>query len=143
MSTWLRTHIDDEATSAVEFGILLVPLVLIVFGIVEFGLYFSRMQGMQAAAREGGRVAAVALEFEKIEERVLEVAPPLIDPDHIEVSLDPAEHCVTGLIEETVEVTVMVAEGERAAYGLRIPFVPFIEEPTFESAAVFRCERQR
>jgi Flp pilus assembly protein TadG len=34
-------------------------LVLLVFGIVEFSIAYNRVQGLQAAAREGARVAAL------------------------------------------------------------------------------------
>ncbi|MFT7646169.1 MAG: Flp pilus assembly protein TadG, partial [Candidatus Poriferisodalaceae bacterium] len=41
-------------------AIILPVLVLLMFGIVEFGLAFNRLQGVHAAAREGARVGAVS-----------------------------------------------------------------------------------
>jgi hypothetical protein len=133
----------DSGAAAVEFAILLIPLVLIIFGIVEFGIYFHRAQGMHAAAREGGRVAAVGFDVAAVEERVEEVAPPLIRPEDIEVLVEPEDYCPSGLPAETVTVTVSVAEGAREQYALRIPLGPVLAAPSFESIAVFRCEGMR
>jgi hypothetical protein len=139
----------DAGAAAVEFGLLLIPLVLIIFGIVEFGLYFNRAQGMQAAAREGGRVAAVGFDLAEVEERVVEVAPPTINPDHIDVSAyagsDPSnpDYCTLGVSDEFVTVEVSIVAAAREQYGLRIPLGPVLDAPSFESTAVFRCERIR
>jgi Flp pilus assembly protein TadG len=40
-------------------AIVLPILILLVFGIIQFSIYFNRLQGLQAAAREGARVAAL------------------------------------------------------------------------------------
>ena len=53
-----RTH-DQTGAAAVEFAIVLPILILLVFGIVQFSIAFNRVQGLQAAAREGARVAAL------------------------------------------------------------------------------------
>ena len=50
---------DERGAAAVEMAIVLPLLILILFGIVEFSIYFNRLQGLQAAAREGARVAAL------------------------------------------------------------------------------------
>jgi Flp pilus assembly protein TadG len=43
----------------VEFALVAGVLMLIVFGIMVFGVVFSQYQTFQSAAREGARVAAV------------------------------------------------------------------------------------
>ena len=53
-----RSH-DQRGAAAVEMAIVLPILILLVFGIIEFSIYFNRLQGLQAAAREGARVAAL------------------------------------------------------------------------------------
>ncbi len=50
---------DERGAAAVEFAIVLPVLVLLVFGIIQWSIYFNRLQGLQAAAREGARVAAL------------------------------------------------------------------------------------
>jgi Flp pilus assembly pilin Flp len=55
-----RDRRDQSGAAAVEMAIILPVLVLLMFGIVEFGLAFNRLQGVHAAAREGARVGAVS-----------------------------------------------------------------------------------
>ena len=50
---------DQRGAAAVEMAIVLPILILLIFGIVEFSIVFNRLQGLQAAAREGARVAAL------------------------------------------------------------------------------------
>ncbi|MEQ8718727.1 MAG: TadE/TadG family type IV pilus assembly protein [Acidimicrobiales bacterium] len=55
----LRWRRDDGAV-AIEFALVLPILVVLVFGIIQFGLFFNRQQGVHAAAREGARIAALS-----------------------------------------------------------------------------------
>jgi Flp pilus assembly protein TadG len=50
----------EEAASAVEFAIILPLLILILFGIIEFGLLLYNKQMITNAAREGARAGIVA-----------------------------------------------------------------------------------
>jgi len=43
----------------VEFALIMPFLLMLVFGVIQFGTLFNRQQGMHAAAREGARVAAL------------------------------------------------------------------------------------
>ena len=47
---------NEHGTAAVEFALLLPLLVLLLFGIVEFGLALYRQQVLATASREGARV---------------------------------------------------------------------------------------
>jgi Flp pilus assembly protein TadG len=49
----------DDGTSAVEFALVLIPLVTLVFGIVQYGLYFYSSQVGASTAREAARRLAV------------------------------------------------------------------------------------
>ena len=51
---------DDDGVVAVELALLLPVLVILVFGILQFGLAYNRLQGVHAAAREAARAGAVA-----------------------------------------------------------------------------------
>ena len=55
----LQRRRDQRGAAAIEMAIVLPILILLVFGIIEFSIYFNRLQGLQAAAREGARVAAL------------------------------------------------------------------------------------
>lgn len=56
MGTWLHRRRDDGA-AAVEFALVMPILLLVVFGILQYGLYFSdsldTRQGVREAARQG------------------------------------------------------------------------------------------
>ena len=52
-------HRHDRGAALLEFVLVLPILVLLVFGVVEFGRGYSARSTIVAAAREGARVAAV------------------------------------------------------------------------------------
>jgi Flp pilus assembly protein TadG len=49
----------EEGAAALEFAIIGTLLMLLVMGVIEFGLFLSQNEVWQSAAREGARVAAV------------------------------------------------------------------------------------
>ena len=59
MRSLLLRKRDQRGAAAVEMAIVLPVLVLLIFGIIQWSIYFNRLQGLQAAAREGARVAAL------------------------------------------------------------------------------------
>ncbi|WP_183098985.1 TadE/TadG family type IV pilus assembly protein [Nocardioides pelophilus] len=50
---------DDRGAAALEFGLVLVPLLILVVGIINFGWMLSFRQNVSQAAAEGARAAAV------------------------------------------------------------------------------------
>lgn len=50
----------ERGASAVEFAIVASLLFLILFGTISFGIVFNRYQAIQATAREGARLGALA-----------------------------------------------------------------------------------
>jgi Flp pilus assembly protein TadG len=50
---------SDKGASAVEFAIVIAPLVLLLTGIIDFGSAYNQQLAVSAAAREGARVMAV------------------------------------------------------------------------------------
>jgi len=50
----------EDGVAAVEFAIVASLLLLLVFGIIQFGLALSKIETFENAARQGGREAAVA-----------------------------------------------------------------------------------
>jgi len=55
-----RRRSSQKGAAAVEFAIVLVPLILITFGIIEFGTYLYNQQIITNASREGARAGIVA-----------------------------------------------------------------------------------
>ncbi|MEA2614192.1 MAG: hypothetical protein QOI52_2151, partial [Chloroflexota bacterium] len=56
MSSKLRR---EDGAAAVEFAIIVSLLVMLVFGMMQYGLAFFQTQNLRSAVREGARVAAV------------------------------------------------------------------------------------
>ncbi|MCP3936554.1 MAG: pilus assembly protein [Actinomycetia bacterium] len=54
-----KTRSEDGAVAA-ELALLLPVLVMLLFGIIQFGLAYNSLQGVHAAAREGARVGSVS-----------------------------------------------------------------------------------
>ncbi len=55
----VQPDVQQEGQSAVEFALILPVLLLIVLGIIQFGLIFSAQISLENAVREGARTAAV------------------------------------------------------------------------------------
>ncbi len=56
-----RAQRRDEGASAVEFALVVPLLIMIVFGIIAFGIVLAQQQALSNAAREGARYGAVNL----------------------------------------------------------------------------------
>jgi hypothetical protein len=65
----------SRGASAVEFALVLPFLVMILFGIFQFGIAYNNWIALTHAAREGARLAAVG---EYDEQRVRESAPSVV-----------------------------------------------------------------
>ena len=55
----IRRARGDDGASAVEFALVLVPLILIVFGIISFGALFAQQLALNNGVRQGARLAVV------------------------------------------------------------------------------------
>jgi len=70
---------SEKGASAVEFALILPILIILVFGIVQFGIAYSNYIALTHAAREGARLAAVNMDeilgIEEFENRIKESAP--------------------------------------------------------------------
>jgi Flp pilus assembly protein TadG len=56
-----RSWSSESGAELVEFAIVLPLLLLVLFGIVDFGMLFHRYQVVTNAAREGARIAVLPL----------------------------------------------------------------------------------
>jgi len=125
----------ERGSAVVEFAIVLPLLVMFLLGIVEFSLMYNRQQALHAAAREGGRVAALetstqtditlavdaALSGTKFDStRVITISPAVAQP------------CLNN---QGAMVTVTVA----ADSALDIPFWS-TTTANLAGKAAFRCE---
>ena len=155
----------ERGASMVEFAIIIGLLFLIVFGIIQFGIAFNRDQGIQAAAREGARIAAVGGNEQAVVQRVKD-AQSLFNPNHVRVTIDYStddgasypggnkicddlggDPCTglsapcSGKIGNLVRVTATVPAGiGSGTYAIVIPLWGNVNV-TYSSKGVFRCEQ--
>ena len=126
-------RVSERGAGLAEFALILPVLLVILFGIIELGLAFSRSQAISAAAREAGRLASLSTTTTAdISNRVdVTLAGTTFDAPPT-VTVVPAVGCAG---REGESVTVHVS----APYRITIPFA-LDQELTLSGEAVFRCE---
>lgn len=67
----------DSGAAAVEFALVLPILVLLLFGIVQFGHLFNQWQQLEHATREGARWASMQNSAGAVRSTVMAAAPTL------------------------------------------------------------------
>ncbi|MGB5755419.1 MAG: TadE/TadG family type IV pilus assembly protein [Acidimicrobiales bacterium] len=123
---------NETGAGLAEFALVLPILILIVFGIIEFGIAFNRAQAIEAAAREGARLASISTSTQgDITARVNATLAgiPLQNPANVAI----APGGCAGREGDPVTVTVTTQ------HALRIPLLP-LPAVNLTGQAVFRCE---
>lgn len=108
MISYIKKRANHEnGQSLVEFALLLPLLVVILFGIIEFGQLWMTMNVLSGAAREGTRVAAVtAPDASQVRNAVLSVLNAAnINNAAISVSGPDAANQVTVTVQINYTVT--------------------------------------
>ncbi len=129
----MRTRLRGErGASAVEFGLIVPILLILVLGIVEFGHAFQVQGTLSAAAREGARAMALRNDQAQARDAVQEAASTL-DPDitDAQITITPAS-CPTGTTPTNVRLTI----------DYPMPFVTdfFGAEIGLTGTGVMRCQ---
>ena len=65
---------QEQGAAAVEFGLVVPVLVMLVFGMIQFGFYFSQGAGLATGARSAARVGSVNLVTTATCAKVIEAA---------------------------------------------------------------------
>ena len=90
LTAWGRVLQNRKGQATVELALLLPIVLLILFGIAEFGRAFAGYLALQHAAREGARLGATGASDMEIIQRIYDSAP-VLDPSRLSVTLVPAE----------------------------------------------------
>lgn len=126
-----QRHRREGGAALVELAIILPVLIMMVFGIIQFGIAFNRVQGLHAAAREGARVASLpsstAGDVQAAIDASLAAMNFVADP----AAVSPAG--CAGNHGNPITVTVT------APYTISIPLIPPVNV-TLTGEGVFRCE---
>ncbi len=124
-------HSEQGAVLA-EFALVLPVLVMILFGIIQFGIAISRAQAVEAAAREGGRLASLSSSTQAdVVSRVNATLAGATGGSTPTVGLDPGT--CAGREGQSVTVTVTIP------HRITVPLV-LDRQTTLTGHAVFRCE---
>jgi Flp pilus assembly protein TadG len=83
---------DDRGAVAVEFALVLIPLMLIISGIIDFGRVYNAQETLTQAARVGARQASLGKSTATVQQDVRDAATSLDVPAS---SVHVANHCGT------------------------------------------------
>ena len=98
------TDDSQRGAAAVEFALVLPILLLLVMGIIEFGLIFNSQISLTNAAREGARVMAIHNDPAVAKSAAIAAAPSVVNPaiSSGNITVSPST-CAAG---STVTVTI-------------------------------------
>ena len=135
----MRRSRTDRGATAVEFALVSIPLLTLLFGFVQYGFYFWAMQGGSDIARSAARLAAVGTPATcsafrsdiraQIDDLAGSGSTATIRRTYTQAN--PAEVS----IGDTVKVVV-----EFNSVDLHFPFVPFIHDGRVRSEADARVD---
>lgn len=133
-----RIPSDENGAAAIEFALIATILFMLLFGILQFGQFYSQYQVFQGAAREGARFAAARpssgdpVPMDEVRDRVVQAADPyeITEPSSIAVTPE----CSSATSSDPITVSWI--------QEFRIDWFPFIppinQDVTIKG--VFRCE---
>ena len=83
----------------IEFALIAPVLIILLFGIIDFGLMLNRRITLEHAVREGSRYGMVTADCAAIQQRTADRAGDIIDPGDVTVSYQsPDGSAVTSAI---------------------------------------------
>jgi len=133
---------QEHGAAAVEFAIVASVLVMLVFGVLEFGLGLWQVQNLRAATREGARVAAVRGSAADVSNAMVNASSGSLPSGFTGFTLSPATGCTQQTPGQEVTVTIQnatLSSSVQDAFTIDIPFVPpYTMNPTL--SGTFRCE---
>jgi hypothetical protein len=125
----------EKGTAALEFSLIVAPLVILIFAIFEFGIIFNNWITLTYAAREGVRLAAVGKSLDYIEAEIAEKLPSA-NIKEIDITFTDAHLEDRPIVAIGEPVTVIVTGWP---VDLKIPFIE-INSIALHSSATLRIE---
>src|SRR5882757_7712935 len=78
-TAWAIRKRDERGAAMVEFAMILPLLVLLTFGIIEFGVAFNASSSVSQSSRAGGRTAAIFSTDPQLEFNAAQAAATALD----------------------------------------------------------------
>ena len=119
---------SERGAAAIEFALVLPILIMLLFGIIEFGRGYHAKVELTGAVREGARALALGKSTGEAAAATIDAAPGV----SLSASNISTEPCPAGGADGTARVT--------ATYG--VPYnIPLVAEGTFDISVtgVMRC----
>jgi Flp pilus assembly protein TadG len=133
----------DRGASAVEFALVFPLLLILVFGLIQYGLYFWALQGGSDLARSGARLAAVGddsvMDCDDFESAVAGTTPGYASTTPTVQRTYANGESNTGADVEVGDVVTVTVQFN--AIDLNFPFVPFIDDGSVSQQVEARVER--
>lgn len=105
---------DQKGQALVEFAIILPILLLLVMGILQFGMMLNSYLTIENVAREGARTGIIGSSDDEIQNLIISTSPNL-DPQSLIVTITPSE----GIRKSGDTLTVKVTYN----YELTVPII--------------------
>lgn len=138
-----RRQSAERGAAAVEFALVMLPMIVLLFGAIQYGLYFWAMQGGSDIARDAVRSSAVGA----------------ADTTSCEAFRADIRSQIDGLVGDADSATITrtfidaqspadgVTEGDQVRVSVRFksadlhfPFIPFIRDGVVTSTAEARVD---
>ena len=134
--TRFRRASEERGVAVVEFALIMPVLILLVAGVIQFGIMYSQYQVLQGAAREGARCASVqATDFANCDVQT-EIENGALG---YELSETPSQDRVCSDTTRGENVTVSWDQAlDTGVLGTLVPGVPDTISATI--SGTFRCE---
>jgi Flp pilus assembly pilin Flp len=125
----------EEGAAAVEFALVMVLLMILIFGAIEFGIAFSKVNVYTGAAREGARYAAVRCDGGPCD------IPTKVSDAAAGYYIGPGTPTADRLCDATTVGDPVTVSWDQDI-TVNIPFIPGLNPATITRhvEGVFRCE---
>ena len=132
-----RDGTPDAGAAAVEFALVSVLLLTILFGILQYGYFFFQATAVEHAAREGARLASLGIPPAGCDAYAATVQQRAgaADLTRVEVMFTDTDTMPGVARGDTVRLRL-----DWAPQDFNFPFLPFLD-PTTQETATTRVER--
>ena len=128
----LGNGVGNRGAEVLEMALMLPMLLVLIFGMVEFGYFFYLQHNLQAAAREGARTGAM---LNATDTDAVNKASAFLSAANLNAGSFAITSSTSG---DTITVTVQATWGQVGV--LHFPLVPISDGKVIRGAAVMRKE---